>query len=353
MDFSLTSVFVIPKDLPLATVNGTQNLAEGEVGVFLNDAARTIALAADVNKSFFVAQGRTADEETDKTKKSDFIEAKRLKEYYKVPAKTTSAQQVSNIRDWKVKCGDNLSLTLRAQSRLINTTYYNGLTETFNVLAPCCDCGADPCADVTVEDITALVTEFAAKINASRFNEYVVATVTGVNSDVLTLTGKPIVNATTKSNNPYATNYEVDVVTFGAWAYYGAPTTMDSILDGRCRILATTTVATEPTTVRGTSGEVKTIERQHYAYQTPGFKSIFPDADLNPYFTTHVTDGQYYDEYVVEFYSPRNPFTFDMAITTDARIRIFAVAGSAESTAIDTLLKGLLGVTGNFDEEQE
>ena len=59
-DFSLTTVFVVPtSQTTLPTSNSTQNLTEGQFGIFLNDYSAATALNIVNAPYFYIAQGRT------------------------------------------------------------------------------------------------------------------------------------------------------------------------------------------------------------------------------------------------------------------------------------------------------
>ena len=79
-------------------------------------------------------------------------------EWYKVTGCPTPANQITDVTDWNVKCGDSCyAYTLRAHSSYIDTLYFNGFTRSVTVQAPCCDCDGDPCDNV---DANALIDQF-------------------------------------------------------------------------------------------------------------------------------------------------------------------------------------------------
>src|SRR6185369_10219340 len=96
-------------------------------------------------------------------------------EWYKVSGCATAVTQVTDVNGWSVKCGDIVTLTLRAHSSYLDTLYFNGFTRSVTVQAPCCDCGGDPCDTV---DVPALIDSFIAKLNQAA---------PGINSDNIKL----------------------------------------------------------------------------------------------------------------------------------------------------------------------
>ena len=83
-------------------------------------------------------------------------------EWYKVSGCATAANQITDITDFKVQCGEIVTVTLRAFSNYINTLYFNGFTRSVTVQAPCCDCGGDVCTDV---DVNALINSLIVAFN--------------------------------------------------------------------------------------------------------------------------------------------------------------------------------------------
>ena len=161
-DFSLTTVFVIPVgQTTLPSSGSTQDLTAGQLGLFRND--YSIASAANIAAApyFYIAQGRD-NTYLQGSKRSDKIKGcpsgsgckSNVTEWYKVSGCSTAATQVTDVSGWDVKCGDIVTLTLRAHSSYIETLYFNGFTRSVTVQAPCCDCGGDPCDTV---DVPALI----------------------------------------------------------------------------------------------------------------------------------------------------------------------------------------------------
>ena len=190
-DFSLTTLFEVPVGQTTFPSSGsTQDLTAGQVGIFSNAYAATNTPGNF--PYFYVAQGRT-NTYLQGSKRSEKIAAcgngsnckSNVTEWYKVSGCPTSANQVTQVGNWNVKCGDIITLTLRAHSSYLDTLYFNGLTRSVTVQAPCCDCGADPC-DTT--DIPALIDAIILKLEAAAPNFLEPAGGTGSNPDNIHLT---------------------------------------------------------------------------------------------------------------------------------------------------------------------
>ena len=176
-DFSLTTLFVTTtSQTTLPNNTNPEELTAGQLGIFIpvtsgstggslsSNVAATIA-----GKPYFqIAQGRT-NTYLQGTKKSDKIsgvgntgsKGSNVTEWYKVTGCPTAATQVTDVDGWNVKCGDIVTLTLRAHSSYIDTLYFNGFTRSVTVQAPCCDCGGNPCDTV---DVPALIDAFILKL---------------------------------------------------------------------------------------------------------------------------------------------------------------------------------------------
>jgi hypothetical protein len=148
-DFSLTTLFVVPVGNTLPSSGSTQNLTAGQFGIFRSD--YTVANAGNIAAKpyFYLAQGRT-NTYLQGSKRSDKIASSQVSEWYKVVGNPVAANQVTEIGNFNVKAGDVVTFTLRAHSSYIDTLYFNGFTRSITVVAPCLECGGDPCAEVDV-----------------------------------------------------------------------------------------------------------------------------------------------------------------------------------------------------------
>src|SRR5690348_1213258 len=167
-DFSLTTLFVVPVGNTLPSSGSTQDLVAGKFGVFRSDYVVATAGNIAAKPYFYLAQGRTntylqGSKRSDKISSSTTVN-NNVTEWYKVTGCGTAANEIWDIGTFSVKCGDVLTLTLRAHSSYIDSLYFNGFTRSVTVQAPCCDCGADPCDTV---DVDALINSLILKLTQS------------------------------------------------------------------------------------------------------------------------------------------------------------------------------------------
>lgn len=291
-DFSLTTLFVVPvgqTDFPSS--GSTQDLTPGQVGFFYPDYSAVDPTTTDVSDDayFYVAQGRE-NTYLQGSKRSDKISldardstnrnVNNVSEFYSVKGCATALNQITEVDNWTVQCGEVVTLTLRAHSSYIDTLYFNGFTRSVTVNAPCCDCGGDPCEDV---DVPALIDQFIAKLeqqapgnnpdNISFNTFYTFERVGDDASAKLVITGKPV----TKYGQPCdvaADPYEFDKMRFHAFVYSGPATTADFIVADNCDPVADVADVQKSSYPRGTSDEIKQLEKNYYSYQAGYLKSL-------------------------------------------------------------------------------
>ena len=355
-DFSLTSVFVVPSGVTIASANSTQDLIPGKVGVFKNDYAVATSGTVAAAPYFYIAQGRT-NTYLHATKKSDKISGKNnagtgsnVTEWYKVPGCATASNQVTDISGFVASCGDTVSLTLRGFSSYVNTLYFNGFTRSVTVQAPCCDCGGDPCTTV---DVPALIDAFIVKLEQNipgtnpdniSFNTFFQFQRIGNDANaVLRISGKPL----TKYGQPcdVAVNpYEYDRFWFRSFVYAGPATTADFIVSDACNEIATATITQRASYPKGTAEEILQLEKNFYSYQVGMQKHLFRINGYNPLFESYISAGAVYDTYVIKFNNyDKSAYSFGDYVPIDSTVMVCAVAGSTESTALSAILVAALG----------
>jgi hypothetical protein len=366
-DFSLTTLFVVPTGstvLPTQTapvVVSTQDLGAGAFGFFRND--YTVATAGNVAAApyFYIAQGRQ-NSYLQGSKRSDRIKGcpaanctSNVTEFYKVVGCPTAAVQITDVSNWTVQCGDVVTLTLRAHSSYIDTLYFNGLTRSVTVQAPCCDCGADPCADV---DAQALVDAFIAKLreqapgnnpdNSSLNNYFTFERVGSGAASILRITGKPL----TKYGVPCdvaAFPHEYDRMWFRTFVYEGPATTADFIVNDSCNEVALATVVQRSSYPTGTSEEIRQLEKNYYSYQAGYLKHLYRMAGYNQNFESYVVDGAAYTTYYIKYNDiDKTAYNWGDYIPED-QMSIIAVnnADAALIALIDAFLVAALGATAS------
>jgi hypothetical protein len=301
---------------------------------------------------FYIAQGRT-NTYLQGSKRSDKIAGcgesagckSNVTEWYTVTGCPTAATQITDVTNFVAKCGDVITLTLRAHSSYIDTLYFNGFTRSVTVQAPCCDCGADPCDTV---DTNALIDQFIAKLTQAApgdnpdnisFNTFY--TFENIGGTILRISAKPL----TKYGQPCdvaAFPFEYDRMYFRTFVFAGPATTADFIVADNCNIIATPVVVQRASYAVGTSDEIKQLEKNFYSYQAGYLKHLYRMAGYNANFESWVSDGTTYDTYYIKFneYSKSN-YVWGDYITEDATV-IIAVPQAASAT-LSAILEDALG----------
>jgi hypothetical protein len=357
-DFSLTTLFVVPVgQTALPSSGSTQNLTAGQVGIFRND----YTLATDVNIAaapyFYIAQGRT-NTYLQGSKRSDKIKgcpsgsgcSSNVTEWYKVDGCATPLTQITDIGGWSVKCGDVVTVTLRAHSSYLDTLYFNGFTRSVTVQAPCCDCGGDPCVDVNVpaliDEIILAFQQQAPGNNPDNinFNDfYQFQRLGNTASAFLRITGKPL----TKYGQPCdvaAFPYEYDRMWFRAFVYNGPATTADFIVADACNIIANPVVVQRSSYASGTSAEIAQLEKNFYSYQAGYLKHLYRMGGYNENFESWVSDGTTYTTYYIKFNTfDRSAYQWGDYIHEDSTVILAVQKDSAMETAIEAVLVAGLG----------
>lgn len=308
MDFSITTLFVLPVSNTVPTTGTTANLTANQFGVFKPDYTPATAGNVASQPYMFLAQGRPVNLPGVGSKKSDKIYTKNVLSWYKVTAFSTAANQIVDVSDFNVQCGEDVTITLRLKSFYIDQAYYNGMTKSFTLKTPCCECGEDPCTEL---DPQATVDAFVALINGSTIGvnnqhnvaNYVTASrVSSGTNSVLRIEGDPIA-AENLSADPLNFQFQYDALRFWVYAYKGPATSQDFLtpLDN-CDPFATVTTVQDFSYRRGTSAQAKLLEMRYNSYNTaPIAKRIFSNINFNGAFTSQVVDGTYYDFYYLKY----------------------------------------------------
>ena len=358
--FALTTLFVVPvgSTIPSSGSKSTQDLTAGEVGFFSNTYAAVDATDIADSPYFYVAQGR-ANTYLQGSKRSDKIKGcptagascnSNVTEWYKVSGCATAANQITDITDFKVQCGEILTVTLRAFSNYINTLYFNGFTRSVTVQAPCCECGGDVCTDVDtnalINSIIAAFNKKAPGNNPDNISFSTFYTFENVGGTILRIHGKPL----TQYGQPCdiaAFPFEYDRMYFNAFVYEGPATTADFIVADACNIVATASIIQNSTYPSGLSTEWKQAEINYYSYQAGYLKSLYRMGGYNENFESYVTDGAVYDSYTIRFNEyDKAAYQWGDYIHMD-NIVIIAVpnedSSAGLSTAVSAVLEAALG----------
>ena len=356
-DFSLTTLFVVPSGVSIASAGvNTQDLdgSIGEVGFFNPNYVAVDDTDIATFPYFYVAQGRI-NTYLQGTKRSDKIAGcpggssckSNVIEAYKVEGCPTPVNQITEISEWNVRCGDVVTLTLRGFSSYLSTLYFNGFTRSVTVQAPCCDCGGDPCDTV---DVNALINQFIDKLeeqapgnNPDNISLSQFYTFTNVSGTTLQIEGKAL-TAYGQPCDVAAFPFEFDRLWFRTFVYSGPATTADFIVADNCNIVAEAVITQESNFARGLSTEIAQLEKNFYSYQAGYLKHLYRIAGYNGNFESWVAPGATYDTYYIKFNEYyKGAYNWGDYITEDSTVIIAAVSGSAESTAVNDILAEALG----------
>lgn len=359
-DFSLPTLFVVPVGNTLPSSGSTQDLTAGRVGFFKPDYTTASSTSIDDAgvKYFYIAQGR-ADNLLQGSKRSDKIAGalqngganaanSNVLEFYKIAGCATAVNQITDVDNFSVKCGEVLTVTIRAFSSYLETLYFNGLTRSVTVNAPCCECGADPCTEVDAE---ALVDSIIEKLEQSA---------SGINPDNIKLTdlftfervgsGSSSIlrihaKALTKYGqpcDPAAFPFEFDKMRFNVFVTEGPATTADFIVPDACINVADVEVIQESTYPKGTPDEIRQLEKDFHSYQTGFGKHLHHLAGYNNVFESYVSDGQIYDQFVIKFTDyDKSSGNWSDVVKTDSTVIIAVPSGL--TAGIEAVLEAALG----------
>ena len=358
-DFSLTTLFVVPVGQSAVPSSGsTQDLTPGTVGIFGSNyeyvtAAGTNPIAA--SPYFYVAQGRT-NTYLQGSKRSDKIKGcpsgsgcnSNVTEWYKVTGCPTAANQITDVTDFMVQCGESITLTLRGFSSYVNTLYFNGFTRSVTIQAPCCGCADNPCDDVSPNIIIDLLinklTQQAPGNNPDNISFNTFYTFENIGGTILRITGKPL----TKYGQPCdiaAFPFEYDRFSFRTFVYAGPATTADFIVADACNIVAVEAIQQRASYPTGTSAEIAQLEKNFYSYQAGYLKHLYRMNGYNENFESWVSDGSIYNSFYIKFNEyNKSEYQWGDYIMEDSTV-ILAVpqGGSNLTAAFETILEAGLG----------
>ena len=356
-DFSLTTLFVVPVgQTALPSSGSTQNLTAGQVGIFGSD--YTLANAGNIAgfPYFYVAQGRT-NTYLQGSKRSDKIKGcpsgsgcnSNVTEWYKATGCPTAANQITDVTDFTVQCGESITLTLRGFSSYVNTLYFNGFTRSVTIQAPCCGCDENPCDDVSANTIIDLLinklTQQAPGNNPDNISFNTFYTFQNIGGTILRITGKPL----TVYGQPCdiaAFPFEYDRFSFRTFVYAGPATTADFIVADACNIVAVEAIQQRASYPTGTSAEIAQLEKNFYSYQAGYLKHLYRMNGYNENFESWVSSGVIYDTYYIRFNEyNKSEYQWGDYIMEDSTV-IIAAPNSVTSgiaAAIETVLEAALG----------
>lgn len=348
MDFALTSVFVVPVGNTLPTSGSTENLTDGQFGIFRSD--YSVATAANITAKpyFYIAQGRHHNYLLS-SKRSAKISStgKNVLSFRKVLGCSSVNNQITEIGTWKVKCGDIVTVTIRAHSTYLETVSPNGFTKSVTVQAPCCACGADPCTDA---DIDLFINDVITALNTGnpgfdpagiRLSDLFTFTKVGTGpTAVLRITGKPL-NKYGQPCDPAAFPYDYDRLWFQVFVYEGPATSADPLVLDKCKSVATVTTTQNSNFPSGHPDQVKQLEKNFYSYQAGFAKHLHRMGGFNQNFKSYVSDTAVYDSFYITLKELDEDLSFQDAVGIKEEVIIFVP--QTQTAAIEAILTAALG----------
>lgn len=336
MDFSLTTLFVVPSDNVFPADVPTEQLAPKQFGVY--GASYQTSIGND--PYFYLVQGRKENVPHTGSKRSAKIGRNKILSYYKVPAEQQTRNQHTAVSDFNIKCGQEVVVTVRAHSNYIDIGFANGYTQSVVVPAPCCGCGSDPCTSIDPVDIDKMLDDIVGKFGVAGpfmggvFSEYITVTREGTGADArLIFEGKPL-TPEGRLANISANPWEYDRLWFKVFVTKAPDTTQDFIVEDRCDQLATIETLDQYGYVRGSADEILHLEKYFYSYQSPILKTLHHNPDWNGAYESYVEQGLFYNLYYIKFLEYEVTGTWDNTIPIDQTVIVAVpVTRSAEFEA--------------------
>ena len=340
----------------LPSSGSTQNLTAGQVGIFKSDYSLATAVNIAASPYFYVAQGRT-NTYLQGSKRSDKIKGcpsgsgcnSNVTEWYKVSGCPTAANQITDVTDFTVQCGEVITLTLRAFSSYISTLYFNGFTRSVTIQAPCCNCTDNPCdtvdPSIIIDELIYQLNLKAPGNNPDNISFSTFYTFENVGGTILRITGKPL----TVYGQPCdvaAFPFEYDRMSFRTFVYAGPATTADFIVADRCNFVAQPIITQRASYATGQSAEIAQLEKNFYSYQAGYLKHLYRMNGYNENFESWVSTGVTYDTYYIKFNEyNKSEYQWGDYIMEDSTVVIAAPNSvtSGIAAAIETVLEAALG----------
>lgn len=358
MDYSFTTLYVLPAGNTLPTTGSTANLSANQFGVFKPDYTPATVGTIAAQPYILMAQGRPMTLPGVGTKKSDKIYLSNVKEWYKITASSSVVPQIVTFSDFdNTVCGQDVTVSLRLKSFYVDTGYFNGKTESYTLTTPCCNCGDDPCATLSDADIVNLIADYIDKINDTNINgnnpnaptttnanniSYWVTASAGGTSGARTLivTGNAL-HAEPTSADPTTFPYQYDRLYFWGFAYKGPATSQDYNVWDSCDPFATVTTTQTSNFIKGDSKQAAQLEKNFWSNNTAQIaKRIWSNVNYNQAFTPQVVDGTFYDMYYLKFKRPASN-DWNNALPQDEAIIL--LNPTADNATTITLLTTFLG----------
>lgn len=346
----LTTMFVVPTGNTLPTgSNSTNTLTSGQFGIFLPD--NTPATVGNVGSARYIyfAQGRNVYSGYEGSKKSDWIQASNIINWYKVTGNLQQSTQVTEITSLTAGCQQDISITLRLDSYYIRAAYNNGLTRSVMVTTPCCDCGGNPCDSLGASDTQTTMSQLAQAINSDEIlSLYVTAGTNGTGlSTSIWIQGKAL-QEYGQGTSVDLTNfpYQFDRMSFWTFVTNGPVLTTDYEVIDACDTVATVVILQRSSYPINTPAEVRQLEKDNFSYQAQ-YGHLFENVNFNGEYQTYVDSTSAYNLYYLNYFEPVVGGR-DIGVTRKDEWSLIAIPkGDASEAGTVAILTAFLGTANN------
>lgn len=348
MDYSLTTVYVLPSDSVIMTAGGSEDLIAGQLGAYIDGFKTAIAPGTTFTKPFQLAQGRyPQDAITLGSKKSGQFTPMSITEMYSlepfVSQNNSTVIEMTNFAN--LKCDEFYSFSLKASSFFTNIMYAGGKMDSVSAQTPCCDCGQDPCATLTDAQILEFLTELVELAN-SKWNQLVTVVLTGttVADFKITITTLPLESYNTEC--VLFPNQMNDEMLIYPYFIKGPDSSQTPVgLVNRCDDGVELNVKERFKYSIGTADSVRAMEANYFTYQHWMKSKISQGSpEWRQHFTSFVEDGEDYQTFVLKGKNLSSNETWAGYVHTDQiAIVCIPVSNAAALGAFKTLIESLTG----------
>lgn len=346
-DQLLTTLFVVPEMSSIPATGSTNALTGGQLGIFLPNNQAATAVTAPTAKYIYLAQGRNIYSMNEGTKKSDWILAENLIDWYKVPGSLEQDPQVTEINALNAGCQEDVSITLRLDSFYIRAAYNNSLTRTVMVTTPCCNCGSNPCDTLDSAAITSVWNAFVIAINADEILSQFVTAGLNTAGNGIYIQGNPL-QVYGQGTSVDLTNfpYQYDRLFFWSYVMNGPQLTTDYEVENYCSTVANVAVLQRASYPQNLPAEIQQLEKDYFSYQAE-YKHTFSNVNYNGEFQTYVDSTNAYDLYYLHYFEPITTGR-DIGVTRKDEWTCIAVpTGAGAQATIEAILYATFGTPDN------
>lgn len=298
VDFIYNRIYI--NNDAVVTGKKLRELLPNELAIYNEKGVAVTASTAEEAKFLKFAQGT----EENIALQSDEIHLKKVLKA-RVVKGTDESQTMKAELDFTgdMHCGEDIVITGRAFSDLINVPYPGGYSVGVVASTTCCGCDADVCEALTEEEKTQVLEKLVKQLNADNILP---------NYITITLDGTKIVFEAKEQDNftgvqgSFSGVKIYDLVNFYFEAKVGAETSQDMSLDSdACNDLATWTVTREPKHPQNTPAQVKRVYARYVTNNMSSFRPLPNSEKLIGEFDADIRDSVY-DQIFVSAYEPQN-----------------------------------------------